>query len=59
MDDLVNHVNDQHVKVERPDVDYQCKWEGCPRRGEGFNARYALVTIGHSSHLALDHVEHI
>lgn len=40
MDDLVNHVNDQHVKVERPDVDYQCKWDGCPRRGKGFNARY-------------------
>jgi hypothetical protein len=33
MDDLVNHVNDYHVKVERPDVDYQCKWDGCPRKG--------------------------
>lgn len=43
MDDLVNHVNDQHVKVERPDVDYQCKWEGCPRRGKGFNARLVLL----------------
>jgi zinc finger protein GLIS2 len=39
MDDLVNHVNDYHVKVERPDVDYQCKWDGCPRKGKGFNAR--------------------
>ncbi|XP_062569107.1 zinc finger protein ZIC 3-like [Saccostrea cucullata] len=43
MDDLVNHVNDQHVKVERPDIDYQCKWEGCPRRGKGFNARYKML----------------
>ena len=39
MEALVNHVNDQHVKVERPDVDYQCKWNGCPRKGKGFNAR--------------------
>ncbi|KAK3100683.1 hypothetical protein FSP39_023748 [Pinctada imbricata] len=39
MEDLVNHVNDQHVKLERPDVDYQCKWDDCPRRGKGFNAR--------------------
>ncbi|KAK3600030.1 hypothetical protein CHS0354_012711 [Potamilus streckersoni] len=43
MEDLVNHVNDQHVKVERPDVDYQCKWNGCPRRGKGFNARYKML----------------
>lgn len=43
MDDLVNHVNDQHVKVERPDVDYQCKWNGCPRKGKGFNARYKML----------------
>ena len=39
MNELVNHVNDCHVKVERPDVDYQCKWNSCPRRGKGFNAR--------------------
>lgn len=43
MDDLVNHVNDYHVKVERPDVDYQCKWNNCPRRGKGFNARYKML----------------
>lgn len=43
MDDLVNHVNDYHVKVERPDVDYQCKWDGCPRKGKGFNARYKML----------------
>lgn len=43
MDDLVNHVNDYHVKVERPDVDYQCKWKNCPRRGKGFNARYKML----------------
>ena len=39
MDDLVMHVNDHHVRVERPDVEYQCKWGGCPRKGKGFNAR--------------------
>ncbi|XP_069130704.1 zinc finger protein GLIS2-like [Argopecten irradians] len=43
LDDLVNHVNDSHVKVERPDVDYQCKWDGCPRKGKGFNARYKML----------------
>lgn len=43
MDDLVTHVNDYHVKVERPDVDYQCKWNGCPRKGKGFNARYKML----------------
>ncbi|XP_071126704.1 zinc finger protein GLIS1-like [Mytilus edulis] len=43
MDDLVSHVNDHHVKVERPDVDYQCKWDGCPRKGKGFNARYKML----------------
>ncbi|XP_046542495.1 zinc finger protein GLIS2-like [Haliotis rubra] len=43
LDDLVNHVNDQHVKVERPDIDYQCKWTGCPRQGKGFNARYKML----------------
>lgn len=45
LDDLVNHVNDQHVKVERPDIDYQCKWDGCPRKGKGFNARSVLYTL--------------
>ncbi|XP_060063524.1 zinc finger protein GLIS2-like [Ylistrum balloti] len=43
LDDLVNHVNDSHVKVERPDIDYQCKWDGCPRKGKGFNARYKML----------------
>ena len=36
---VVTHVNERHVKIERPDVEYQCRWEGCPRRGRGFNAR--------------------
>lgn len=43
MEDLVQHVNDHHVRVERPDVDYQCKWGGCPRKGKGFNARYKML----------------
>ncbi|XP_041357196.1 zinc finger protein GLIS3-like [Gigantopelta aegis] len=43
IDALVVHVNDDHVKVERPDIDYQCKWTGCPRLGKGFNARYKML----------------
>lgn len=43
MNELVLHVNDHHVHVERPDVEYQCKWEGCPRKGKGFNARYKML----------------
>ncbi len=39
LDSLVNHVNDQHVRVER-DVEYKCRWHNCPRNGKGFNARY-------------------
>ena len=37
--ELVAHVNERHVKIERPDVEYQCRWEGCPRRRRGFKAR--------------------
>ena len=44
-EDLVVHVNDFHVKMERPEVDYQCKWTGCPRLGKGFNARSVLNYI--------------
>ncbi|CAH1778250.1 unnamed protein product [Owenia fusiformis] len=43
LDGLVNHVNDVHVRLERADVDYKCKWTGCPRRGKGFNARYKML----------------
>ncbi|KAL4230525.1 Zinc finger protein glis2 [Mactra antiquata] len=43
LDELVLHVNDHHVRVERPDVEYQCKWGGCPRKGKGFNARYKML----------------
>ncbi|XP_025086524.1 zinc finger protein GLIS2-like isoform X3 [Pomacea canaliculata] len=43
LEELVAHVNERHVKIERPDVDYQCRWEGCPRRGRGFNARYKML----------------
>ncbi|KAH3833810.1 zinc finger protein GLIS2-like [Dreissena polymorpha] len=43
MEELVTHVNDHHVRVERSDSEYQCKWGGCPRRGKGFNARYKML----------------
>ncbi|XP_064637044.1 zinc finger protein GLI4-like [Lineus longissimus] len=40
---LVNHVNDQHVKVSEREVDYVCRWFNCPRNGKGFNARYKML----------------
>ena len=39
---LVSHVGDFHVKVETDEM-YRCHWEGCPRNGKGFNARYVCV----------------
>ncbi|XP_013378895.1 zinc finger protein GLIS2 [Lingula anatina] len=44
LDELVNHVNDDHVRADRDtDNDYKCRWEGCPRKGKGFNARYKML----------------
>lgn len=40
LQDLVDHVNDFHVKPEK-DAGYCCHWEGCARHGRGFNARWA------------------
>ncbi|XP_072415821.1 zinc finger protein GLIS2-like isoform X2 [Chiloscyllium punctatum] len=40
--DLVDHVNDFHVKPEK-ETGYCCHWEGCARRGKGFNARYKML----------------
>ncbi|KAB0403226.1 hypothetical protein E2I00_015696 [Balaenoptera physalus] len=37
LQDLVDHVNDYHVKPEK-DAGYCCHWEGCARHGRGFNA---------------------
>ncbi|XP_053508936.1 zinc finger protein GLIS2b isoform X3 [Ictalurus furcatus] len=42
LQDLVDHVNDFHVKPER-DSGYCCHWEGCARKGRGFNARYKML----------------
>ncbi|XP_028670134.1 zinc finger protein GLIS2b [Erpetoichthys calabaricus] len=42
LQDLVDHVNDFHVKPEK-DSGYCCHWEGCARRGRGFNARYKML----------------
>ncbi|XP_007891809.1 zinc finger protein GLIS2 [Callorhinchus milii] len=42
LQDLVDHVNDFHVKPEK-DTGYCCHWEGCARRGKGFNARYKML----------------
>ncbi|CAM9192544.1 unnamed protein product [Lampetra planeri] len=37
LQDLVDHINDFHVKPEK-DSGYCCQWEGCARNGRGFNA---------------------
>lgn len=42
LQDLVDHVNDFHVKPEK-ETGYCCLWEGCARRGKGFNARYKML----------------
>lgn len=42
LQDLVDHVNDYHVKPEK-DAGYCCHWEGCARHGRGFNARYKML----------------
>lgn len=45
LQDLVDHINDFHVKPEK-DSGYCCQWEGCVRNGRGFNARY-VDTVTH------------
>ncbi|TSK62523.1 Zinc finger protein GLIS2 [Bagarius yarrelli] len=42
LQDLVDHVNDFHVRPKR-DSGYCCLWEGCARKGRGFNARYKML----------------
>ncbi|ELU09584.1 hypothetical protein CAPTEDRAFT_166140 [Capitella teleta] len=42
LDELVNHINDAHVRAER-DAEYKCLWRNCPRKGRGFNARYKML----------------
>ncbi|KAJ8342321.1 hypothetical protein SKAU_G00322490, partial [Synaphobranchus kaupii] len=42
LQDLVDHVNDFHVKPEK-DSGYCCHWQGCARNGRGFNARYKML----------------
>lgn len=42
LQDLVDHVNDFHVKPEK-ESGYCCQWEGCARKGRGFNARYKML----------------
>ncbi|CAG5928777.1 zinc finger protein GLIS2-like [Menidia menidia] len=42
LQDLVDHINDFHVKPEK-ESGYCCQWEGCARNGRGFNARYKML----------------
>ncbi|XP_022099583.1 zinc finger protein GLIS2-like isoform X2 [Acanthaster planci] len=41
MEELVSHVNERHVVLV--EGEYCCKWEGCSRKGKGFNARYKML----------------
>ena len=42
LDDLVGHVIEYHIKIENND-EFCCRWQGCPRNGKGFNARYKML----------------
>lgn len=42
LENLVYHVNERHVRLEK-DSEYCCRWEGCQRKGKGFNARYKML----------------
>ena len=41
LEDLVAHVNECHIKTEASE--YCCLWQGCPRNGKGFNAKYKML----------------
>ncbi|AWP05246.1 putative zinc finger protein GLIS2-like [Scophthalmus maximus] len=53
LQDLVDHINDFHVKPEK-DSGYCCQWEGCARNGRGFNARCALRRRPQCQHTLLN-----
>ena len=40
-DDLVKHVNTDHIKKDRKD--FTCYWDGCTREKKPFKAQYMLV----------------
>lgn len=40
-DDLVKHVNSDHIKKDRKD--FTCYWDGCTREKKPFKAQYMLV----------------
>ena len=40
-DELVRHVNNDHIKKDRKD--FTCYWEGCTRERKPFKAQYMLV----------------
>ncbi|XP_051550128.1 zinc finger protein GLIS2-like [Myxocyprinus asiaticus] len=42
LQELVDHVNHSHVKSEK-NSGFCCHWEGCARKGRGFNARYKML----------------
>lgn len=40
-DELVKHVNSDHIKKDRKD--FTCYWDGCTREKKPFKAQYMLV----------------
>ena len=50
MEELVNHVNERHVILV--EGEYCCKWEGCSRKGKGFNARWGYFSFHWAAILA-------
>ena len=43
VEELVNHINNNHVLASKEPCEYLCHWKNCVRQGKGFNARYKLL----------------
>ena len=43
VEQLVDHINSNHVLANKEACEYCCQWKNCVRRGKGFNARYKLL----------------
>jgi zinc finger protein GLIS2 len=43
VEELVDHINNNHVLASKEGCEYSCQWKNCVRRGKGFNARYKLL----------------
>ncbi len=43
VEELVDHINNNHVLASKEACEYSCHWKNCVRQGKGFNARYKLL----------------